>query len=98
MRMLQLKEAQTGLKFTNPVLDTLLLSAVIHPTQKDHSLEAIAERLGINITGRHTSLGDAILTGEIFLKQISLLADQGIITFGEARRAAEKTFHTRINY
>ena len=98
MRMLQLKEAQTGLKFTNPVLDTLLLSAVIHPTQKDHSLEAIAERLGINITGRHTSLGDAMLTGEIFLKQISLLADQGIITFGEARRAAEKTFHTRINY
>lgn len=98
MRMLQLKEAQTGLKFTNPVLDTLLLSAVIHPNQKDHSLEAIAERLGINITGRHTSLGDAILTGEIFLKQIALLADQGIITFGDARRAAEKTFHARLKY
>ncbi len=98
MRLLQMKEAKTGLKFTNPVLDTLLLSAVLYPNQQDHSLEAIAARLGINIIGRHTSLGDAILTGEIFLKLIPVLAERGIITLADARRAAQETYHARLSY
>jgi DNA polymerase-3 subunit epsilon len=98
MRLLQLKEATTGIKFTNPVLDTLLLSAVTYPNQKDHSLETIARRLGINIVGRHSSLGDAILTGEIFLKLIPLLIEQNVITLKDARQAAEETFHARLNY
>lgn len=98
MRLLQLKEAQTGLKFINPVLDTLLLSAVIHPNFEGHSLEAIARRLGITIMGRHTSLGDAILTGEIFLKLIPLLAERGIATLQDARSAAQETYYARLSY
>ncbi|NJN92948.1 MAG: PAS domain-containing protein [Anaerolineales bacterium] len=98
MRLLQLKEIQTGIKFINPVLDTLLLSAVIHPNQESHSLEAIAQRLGIKIIGRHTSLGDAILTGEIFLKLISLLAERGIVTHKAARHAAQQTYYARLSY
>lgn len=98
MRMLQLKEGQTGIKFTNPLLDTLLLSAVVHPHQKDHSLEAMAERLGINVIGRHTSLGDAIVTGEVFLKLLPLLAEKGITTLAEAWEATEKSYYARLNY
>jgi DNA polymerase-3 subunit epsilon len=98
MRLLQLKESQTGVKFINPVLDTLLLSAVIHPNQEGHSLEAIAGRLGLNIIGRHTSLGDAILTGEIFLKLIPLLAERGIVTLQDARQAAQETYYARLSY
>ncbi|MCB0168830.1 MAG: DNA polymerase III subunit epsilon [Anaerolineae bacterium] len=98
MRMLQLKEATLGIKFINPVLDTLLLAAVVHPNQQDQSIEAIAHRLGVNVFGRHTSLGDAIVTGEIFLKLISLLAEQGIETLEQARAAAEKTYYARISY
>ncbi len=98
MRLLQLKEASTGIRFTNPVMDTLLLSAVLHPNDNDHSLEAMAQRFGINVFGRHTSLGDTMLTGEIFLKFIPLLAEQGIVTLGQARRAAEKTYYARFKY
>ncbi len=98
MRLLQIKESKTGIKFTNPVLDTLLLSAVLYPNQKDHSLETIAQRLGVNIIGRHTSLGDAILTGEIYLKLVSLLAEQSILTLQDARSAAQKTYLARLNY
>ncbi len=98
MRFLQLKEGQTGVKFTNPVMDTLLLSAIINPTQQDHSLEAIARMLGINIIGRHTALGDAIVTGEVFLKLVRLLNEQGITTLKEAREAAQKTFYARLQY
>jgi DNA polymerase-3 subunit epsilon len=98
MRFLQLKEADTGVRFDLPVLDTLLLSAVLHPNQESHRLEAIAERFGIPVIGRHTALGDAYVTGEVFLRMLPLLADMGIHTLGEARRAAEKTWHARIVY
>ena len=98
MRMLQINEAETGVKFINPVLDTLLLSAVVHPAQEDHNLEAIAERLGISIVGRHTALGDAIATGEIFIKLIPLLAKMGIYTLKDARKASQKTYYSRIKY
>jgi DNA polymerase-3 subunit epsilon len=98
MRFLQLKEASTGVVFRQPVLDTLLLSAVIHPNQESHRLEAIAERLGVNVIGRHTALGDAIVTGEVFLKMIPLLAEQNIHTLREAREASARTYYARVNY
>jgi len=98
MRFLQLKEDETGCKFEHPVLDTLLLSAVIHPNQESHRLEAIAERFGIPIIGRHTAMGDAIVTGEVFLRMIPLLADMGIVTLQQAIEASQKTYYARVDY
>jgi len=98
MRFLQLKEASTGLRFDQPVLDTLLLSAVVHPAQDSHRLEAIAERLGITVIGRHTALGDAMVTAEVFLKLVPLLAAMGIHTLGQAREAAQRSFYARVSY
>jgi DNA polymerase-3 subunit epsilon len=98
MNMLQMKEVLSGVKFINPVLDTLLLSAVVHPAQSHHTLEVIAERLGVRIVGRHTALGDALATGEIFLKLIPLLAQMGIHTLGAARLASQKSYYARFKY
>mgnify|MGYP001233639090 FL=1 len=98
MRFLQLKEASSGVRFTQPVLDTLLLSAAVHPNHADHRLESIAERLGVGIIGRHTALGDALLTGEIFVKLLPLLAERGIGTLGEALEASRQTYYARLQY
>ncbi|MEF8714985.1 MAG: exonuclease domain-containing protein [Accumulibacter sp.] len=98
MRFLQLKERQTGVRFEQPVLDTLLLSAVLYPNQTTHRLEAIAERLGVSVFGRHTALGDAIVTGEVFLKMLPLLAEMGITTLRQAREASQRTYHARLKY
>jgi DNA polymerase-3 subunit epsilon len=98
MRFLQLKEQQTGAVFDHPVLDTLLLSAVVHPNQDSHRLEALAERFNVTIVGRHTAMGDAMVTAEVFLKLIPLLAEKGIHTLGEAREAAQKTYYARLKY
>jgi len=98
MRFLQLKEAQTGVRFEQPVLDTLLLSAVAHPEQPSHSLEEIAARLGVEVVGRHTALGDALVTGEVFLRLLPLLSERGLRTLGDARAAAEKTYYARLKY
>jgi DNA polymerase III subunit epsilon len=52
----------------------------------------------VAIVGRHTALGDAIVTAEIFIKMIPLLAEKGIRTLRQAREAAEQTFYARIKY
>jgi DNA polymerase-3 subunit epsilon len=98
MRFLELKETATGIRFTQPVLDTLLLSVIVHPSQEGHNLEAVAERLGVSVIGRHTALGDALVTGEIFLRLLPLLAEHDILTLGQALNASRETYHARLKY
>lgn len=97
MRFLAEKEAGTGVRFVQPVLDTLLLSAVAHPAHQDHSLEAMADRLGVSIIGRHTALGDALLTAEVFLKLARVLQERGVLTLGDALAAARRTYQARVS-
>jgi DNA polymerase-3 subunit epsilon len=97
MRFLAEKEAETGVRLVQPVLDTLLLSAVAHPDHQDHSLEAMAERLGVSVIGRHTALGDALLTAEVFLKLARVLEERGVLTLGHALAAARRTYQARVS-
>jgi DNA polymerase-3 subunit epsilon len=85
-------------RFTQPVLDTLLLSAAVHPTLEDHRLESIAERLGVRVIGRHTALGDALVTAEVFLRLLALLGERGIETLGAALDASRETYYARLRY
>jgi DNA polymerase-3 subunit epsilon len=80
------------------VLDTLLLSAIAHPSQENHNLDAIAQRLGVRVIGRHTALGDALVTGEVFLRLLPLLAGRGIVTLGQALEASRATYLARLQY
>ena len=98
MRFLELKQASSGVRFGQPVLDTLLLSAVAHPSLGEHTLEAIAARLGVSVLGRHTALGDALLTAEILLKLLPLLAERGVLTLGQALEASRKSYYARLQY
>ncbi len=98
MKFLQLKENDTNVKFNNPVLDTLLLSAICHPKQGIHNLEDIAEKCGVEIIGRHTALGDSLVTAEVLLKFIPILESMGIKTLGEARKASQKTSLSKIKF
>jgi DNA polymerase-3 subunit epsilon len=98
MRFLELQEEKTGLVFTNPVIDTLLLSSIIHPNQDSHSLEGLAERLNVTIVGRHTALGDAIVTGEVLIKMIPLLEAHEIYTLGDALAAAARSPFAKVAY
>ena len=97
-KFLQLKEEATGVVFDQPVLDTLLLSAVVHPNQESHRLEELAARFDVTVLGRHTALGDAMVTAEVFHKMIPLLAEKGIHTLAQAREAAQQTYFARLNY
>ena len=86
LRFFARKEEEVGVRFTNPLLDTFFLEGIVHPKQADRRLDAIAARLGINVTGRHTALGDALITA-VFVALIPGLAEHGIVTLKQAADA-----------
>ena len=61
-------------------LDTRGLAAALHPDWLDPGLDAVAARLGIPITGRHTAEGDALAAGQILLALLPALTARGLRT------------------
>lgn len=97
LRFLELKKDVTGISFDNPVLDTVLLSAIVHDHTDQHTLDAVAERFAIEIPPetRHTALGDSLATAGVLVKMIDLLEVNGIRTLGEALAACNRAVQIR---
>ena len=95
MKFLKLKEPETGAIFDHLVLDSLLLSVFLEPESRNHSLDAIAERLGVEVEGRHTALGDSLVTAGVFLRMLDMLESRGIRTLGQAIEASSRISHVR---
>jgi len=81
-----------------PLVDTLLLAHLLFPDLKDHRLERLAERFGVPVLGRHTALGDALMTAEVYARMIPLLKERGLRTLGQVLRACEKLPLARLRY
>jgi DNA polymerase III epsilon subunit family exonuclease len=88
--------AKAGVDLEPFTLDTMLLSAVLftEPGAR-HGLDAVSRRLGVDVVGRHTALGDALATAEVLVRMIPLLAKRGIVTLGQARKASQGTDFAR---
>lgn len=96
MEFLTRREKEVGLRFTNPILDTVLVSATAFGRAETHTLDALADRLGVHIDekDRHTALGDAIATADVFIKLKDMLAGRGLVRFGEV--LTELRTHQRL--
>ncbi|AEV15876.1 PAS/PAC sensor protein [Thermus sp. CCB_US3_UF1] len=81
-----------------PLVDTLLLSHLLFPDLKDHRLEHLAERFGVPVLGRHTALGDALMTAEVFARMVPLLKERGYATLGAVLRACARLPLARLRY
>ncbi|GAB5437150.1 3'-5' exonuclease [Falsiruegeria mediterranea] len=85
-----------GVEWDHPVLDTVLLSAILFGASETHTLDAICDRLGIVIEDRdrHTALGDARATAQVLACMIPMLEARGVRTFGEVVTETKK--HGRL--
>lgn len=97
MKFLRMLEPRSRVVFRNAVLDTLLLSFIVQPNHTSHTLDAIAARFGVGIPdeARHTALGDARATAEIFLRMLPVLQRDGLGTLGRVLEASSRVFHIR---
>ena len=68
-------------------LDTQMLAQIAEPELAGYSLENLAAWLGVEIINRHSALGDATATAQIFCALLPRLRGRGIRTLGEALRA-----------
>ncbi len=75
-----------GVSFDMPVLDTLLLSRALDEAIDGHDLDTLADRYGLTIPpgARHTALGDARVTAELWLALLPRLEARGITTLHDA--------------
>lgn len=88
LKFLKMKERAAGVRFDGPVLDTMLLSRMLQGDDGDHTLDGIAQRLGIEVVDRHTALGDSLVTAAVFLRMIDMLRERDVRTLDDAIRRA----------
>jgi DNA polymerase III subunit epsilon len=90
MRFIRGKEDRAGVRFRGPVLDTLTMSLCLHDHTPEHSLDAVAKRLGVEVKDRHTALGDALITAQVFIKFIHVFKEKGVTTLGDVLEALRR--------
>lgn len=79
---------RAGLAWRAPrALDTRLLAQVAEPRLGGYTLEHLASWLNVAVEGRHSAVGDAILTARIFFALLPKLREGNIRTLAEAEKA-----------
>jgi DNA polymerase III subunit epsilon len=84
--LLALQPPGAGIALDMPVLDTLLISRALDASLDGHDLDSLAERYGLSFPPgtRHTALGDARVTAELWLALLPRLEARGIETLEQA--------------
>lgn len=85
-----------GLEWNQPILDTVLVSAVLFGINESHTLDDLCTRLGVVIPEhmRHTGLGDALATAEVLCHMLPMLEARGFETLADVLEQTKK--HGRL--
>ncbi|CAA7613916.1 exonuclease domain-containing protein [Magnetospirillum sp. UT-4] len=83
LKFLRMREKDYGVRFDNPVLDTMIMSSYLDGPDAGHSLDEICDRYGLEIADRHTALGDAMVTAAVLLRQIEAFEARGLTTLDQ---------------
>lgn len=85
LNFLNYKLKPFGIRIKNPYIDTCELSHAINKEHRIHTLDSILSRMSIPPEGRHTALGDALLTARVFMNFQKHLEDKEIFTMRDLR-------------
>jgi len=85
LAILRHEAARHGIEWRQPrALDLELIGAALSRGRIDNSIEALALSYGVEVSGRHTALGDALVTARILVAMLEPLRRQGVRTLAEA--------------
>ncbi len=95
--ILRREHALANIPWESPdYLDLSLLARQVMPVLPDYSLDTVAASLGIPITGRHSAMGDALASADVFAALLPALRQGGIRTAGEALRVCRESMNVRL--
>lgn len=99
LAVLQRETQLAGLQWQPPrSLDVHLLARIASPSLAHYDLDRLCAWLNVENPARHTALGDALATAEVFVKLVPKLRELGIRTLAEveaaSRHAAERGSQT----
>ena len=78
-----------GLPCSYTVLDTVALARILMPKLGNFKLNNVAKHLGISLENHHRAVDDATATGEIFVKFIEMLKEQGVTHLDQLKDLVE---------
>ncbi len=91
LALLAAEARRAGLIWRQPrSLDTGHLAAALDPGLTDLNLDTLADRYSVRVEGRHTALGDCLLTAAVWRRLLRELEGAGIVTLGEAEAFARR--------
>lgn len=82
---------KSGLRLTNPALDTFELAGILIPYASRYSLARLAQELGIDYPTKHRALEDAECTRRLFLALLERAAQLDAKTIQEIVRVSGKS-------
>jgi DNA polymerase-3 subunit epsilon/CBS domain-containing protein len=91
LAVLRHEAARTGVPWHDPFsLDLALLVGALQPALPDLGLENICEWLGVDVSGRHTALGDSLTTARAVAQLWPRLLNADVRTLAEADALASR--------
>ena len=88
LAVLEREHERARLRWRKPrALDVRDLVRVLDQPLPDHSIETLANWLGVEVRDRHRALGDARIAAQVFLALIPHLHERGVRTLAEAEAA-----------
>ena len=81
MGMLEAECKRMGVSCSFTILDTLVFSRKLYPTQKSHKLGAVCRLLGVSLKNAHRAVHDAAATAQCLVKMLEEAQKKGAKTF-----------------
>lgn len=72
-----------GQRVANRAVDAWQTARWLHPHLSDHSLDTLLRAYGVSVKGRHTALGDSLMTAHLWTRFLPALADRKLHTLGD---------------